>query len=71
MKKQASDMGRRQLLKALAIGSAAGAVATVSGQAWRPSLKHQKCQRVRATVRLTMCAIITPHCVTNNDKESV
>lgn len=33
MKKQASDMGRRQLLKALAIGSAAGAVATVSGQA--------------------------------------
>jgi len=33
MKKQASDMGRRQLLKALAVGSAAGAVATVSGQA--------------------------------------
>lgn len=33
MKKQASDMGRRQLLKALALGSAAGAVATVSGQA--------------------------------------
>ncbi|MGS0681089.1 twin-arginine translocation signal domain-containing protein [Shewanella sp. 125m-7] len=33
MKKQASDMGRRQLLKALAIGSAAGAVATASGQA--------------------------------------
>ncbi|MDF0533431.1 twin-arginine translocation signal domain-containing protein [Shewanella yunxiaonensis] len=33
MKKQASDMSRRQLLKALAIGSAAGAVATVSGQA--------------------------------------
>ncbi|GGY98959.1 twin-arginine translocation signal domain-containing protein [Shewanella fodinae] len=33
MKKQASDMSRRQLLKALAVGSAAGAVATVSGQA--------------------------------------
>ncbi|MCL1095355.1 MULTISPECIES: twin-arginine translocation signal domain-containing protein [Shewanella] len=33
MKKQASDMGRRQLLKALAIGSAAGVVATASGQA--------------------------------------
>ena len=33
MKKPASDMGRRQLLKALALGSAAGAVATVSGQA--------------------------------------
>ncbi|KFZ36676.1 formate dehydrogenase [Shewanella mangrovi] len=33
MKKQASDMSRRQLLKTLAIGSAAGAVATVSGQA--------------------------------------
>ncbi|PMG29147.1 formate dehydrogenase [Shewanella sp. 10N.286.52.C2] len=33
MKKQASDMGRRQMLKALAVGSAAGAVATVSGQA--------------------------------------
>ncbi|MCE9679700.1 twin-arginine translocation signal domain-containing protein [Shewanella sp. AS1] len=33
MKKQASDMGRRQLLKALALGSAAGAVATVSSQA--------------------------------------
>ncbi|GIU44969.1 twin-arginine translocation signal domain-containing protein [Shewanella algidipiscicola] len=33
MKKQASDMGRRQLLKALAVGSAAGAVATISGQA--------------------------------------
>ncbi|MFQ6372080.1 twin-arginine translocation signal domain-containing protein [Shewanella sp. YIC-542] len=33
MKKQASDMGRRQLLKALAVGSAAGVVATVSGQA--------------------------------------
>ncbi|MEI6860212.1 MAG: twin-arginine translocation signal domain-containing protein [Shewanella sp.] len=32
MKKQASNMGRRQLLKALAVGSAAGAVATVSGQ---------------------------------------
>ncbi|WOT05315.1 twin-arginine translocation signal domain-containing protein [Shewanella youngdeokensis] len=32
MKKQASDMGRRQLLKAMAIGSAAGAVATVSSQ---------------------------------------
>lgn len=32
MKKQASDMGRRQLLKALAIGSAAGAVVTASGQ---------------------------------------
>ncbi|GGI89881.1 formate dehydrogenase [Shewanella gelidii] len=33
MKKQASDMGRRQLLKALALGSAAGAAATMSGQA--------------------------------------
>ena len=33
MKKQASDMGRRQLLKAIAVGSAAGAVATISGQA--------------------------------------
>lgn len=33
MKKQASDMGRRQLLKALALGSAAGVVATVSTQA--------------------------------------
>lgn len=33
MKKQASDMGRRQLLKALALGSAAGAVATISSQA--------------------------------------
>ncbi len=33
MKKQASEMSRRQLLKALALGSAAGAVATVSGQA--------------------------------------
>ncbi|MGL5358254.1 MAG: twin-arginine translocation signal domain-containing protein [Shewanella sp.] len=33
MKKQASDMGRRQLLKALALGGAAGAVVTVSGQA--------------------------------------
>ncbi|WP_394390293.1 twin-arginine translocation signal domain-containing protein [Shewanella woodyi] len=37
MKKQASDMGRRQLLKALAVGSAAGAVATVSGQAMAAS----------------------------------
>ncbi|WP_417762420.1 twin-arginine translocation signal domain-containing protein [Shewanella sp.] len=33
MKKQASDLSRRQLLKTLALGSAAGAVATVSGQA--------------------------------------
>ncbi|NKF52542.1 twin-arginine translocation signal domain-containing protein [Shewanella sp. WXL01] len=33
MKKQASDMGRRQLLKALAIGGAAGAVASVSASA--------------------------------------
>lgn len=33
MKKQASDMSRRQLLKSLALGGAAGAVATVSGQA--------------------------------------
>jgi len=33
MKKPASDMGRRQLLKALALGSAAGAVVTVSSQA--------------------------------------
>ncbi|MGL5409046.1 MAG: twin-arginine translocation signal domain-containing protein [Shewanella sp.] len=33
MKKQASDMGRRQLLKALALGGAAGAVVTVSSQA--------------------------------------
>ncbi|MCH1919645.1 twin-arginine translocation signal domain-containing protein [Shewanella sp. A3A] len=33
MKKQASDMSRRQLLKTLALGSAAGAVTTVSGQA--------------------------------------
>ncbi|ARD24301.1 MULTISPECIES: twin-arginine translocation signal domain-containing protein [Shewanella] len=33
MKKQASVMDRRQMLKALAVGSAAGAVATVSGQA--------------------------------------
>lgn len=32
MKKQASDMGRRQLLKALAVGSAAGVVATTSSQ---------------------------------------
>lgn len=32
MKKQASDIGRRQLLKALALGSAAGAVATMSSQ---------------------------------------
>ena len=30
MKKQASDMGRRQMLKALALGSAAGVVASVS-----------------------------------------
>lgn len=29
MEKQANDPGRRQLLKALALGSAAGAVATV------------------------------------------
>lgn len=33
MKKQASDMGRRQMLKALALGSAAGAVASVSAPA--------------------------------------
>jgi len=33
MKKPASDMGRRQLLKALALGSTAGAVVTVSSQA--------------------------------------
>ena len=33
MKKPASDIGRRQLLKALALGSAAGAVVTVSSQA--------------------------------------
>jgi len=33
MKKQASDMGRRQMLKALALGTAAGAVASVSAPA--------------------------------------
>ncbi|MCL1144255.1 formate dehydrogenase [Shewanella gaetbuli] len=33
MKKQASDMGRRQVLKTLALGSAAGAVASVSAPA--------------------------------------
>jgi len=32
MKKQASDMSRRQLLKTLAIGSAAGVVTTISGK---------------------------------------
>ncbi|UJF22201.1 formate dehydrogenase [Shewanella sp. OMA3-2] len=33
MKKQASDMGRRQMLKTLALGSVAGAVASVSAPA--------------------------------------
>ncbi|GAA0791076.1 formate dehydrogenase [Shewanella sp. ULN5] len=39
MKKQASDMGRRQMLKALALGSAAGAVASVSAPALAASPK--------------------------------
>lgn len=39
MKKQASDMGRRQMLKALALGSVAGAVASVSAPALAASPK--------------------------------
>jgi nitrous oxide reductase len=53
MNKQASDMGRRQMLKALALGSAAGAVASVSApalaQVTKPSKEEPKGSNYRET----------------------
>ncbi|AZG71544.1 formate dehydrogenase [Shewanella livingstonensis] len=53
MNKQASDMGRRQMLKALALGSAVGAVASVSApalaQVTKPSTQEPSGSNYRET----------------------